>query len=258
MAEVKIIPGGTFSVEPQGPGWQGALPDCVPLPNPEIPFENYRTFFTPFKDGQLSPLAQMFDMNAGTGQTIIAPSPDKETSIKSVLPAPGDGSSIIAISPNLLVADRDAAHCCLKFKPTTPPPNPGQDFAMFFVLVSYLQNELFGVIYNQGLGQFYFIVQGTPTTFFPLVPYVQGDDYEIRFGSRPMLGGGLCLFVTVKQNGIITFQTTFPFAVSMRFPMVAGMRIDGATNVPAAMFEVIMKELSVGYQPLVTKAGGCP
>lgn len=50
MAEVKLITGGTYNVEPQGPGSQVALPDCIPPDDPEIPLERFGTFFAPFKE----------------------------------------------------------------------------------------------------------------------------------------------------------------------------------------------------------------
>lgn len=261
MAEVKIIRGGNYNIEPQGPDWQGALPDCVPRPDPEIPFEKYRSFLAPFRNGSVDPLAVSGDDNVGTGQTVILPF-DGATAIRSVLPAASDMSDLLLVSPRLVSINKGSASLCIKLRPNSPPPAPGQEFFLIFVLVSPFRDvasDLFGIIYQQAIGQFaFFTAIDNINAATSMAPWVEGDEYEFTCKAKPLSTGETCFSCVAKQNGVVVNSTSFTVPALARFPMYSGTRIVGSTNVPAAMFEVVLREIAVGYQPIVTPTSSCP
>lgn len=257
MAEVRIIDGGTYNTEPLGPGWHGASPDRVPPADPEIPFENYRIFLVPFKDGDISPLfVNQDDAGGGTTPTVLTPAPDG-TNIKVVLPLPGDGTKWTAVGQYIVDLSRDSAKLCAKLRTISPSPGPTLSALIAMGLLS--QEQLLGFFYDSNVGQFFFFIQEGPTSAAaPLAPYAPGSEYEFEITIRQLSAGGQCLYVTAKQDGVLTASFVMPSPFVLRFPMGPVFHLETGTTAPGASFEFVAGELSVGYQPLAGKIGSCP
>lgn len=257
--EVTIISGGTHNVEP--PGLQAmALSDTVPPNDPEIPFEDFRSFLVAFDKGSISPFLVMQDGRTGTGQTVVSPSPDGYTSIEAVLPAAFDATDWTALSGPILEQKSAAFAARILFRADNPAPAAGQDFQLFFLMVSPLTAgpDIVGIFHSQAMGFVFFAQLGASVFTALLAPFVQGSEYDFRWQSRPMTLGRTCVSIVAKQNGVVVADTSAVVPEQARFSMLPAQAVHGVSNVPGAAFKITMKEFAVGYQPLATPIGGCP
>jgi hypothetical protein len=265
MAEVRIIPGGTYFIEPTGADRSTGpfpAPEDVPQPNPPIPLEKFQAFAADFRDGDISPYEVFATAQANNGTYVIAPGPAPTggTSLAIDMPANLDGATGILTTNLFLRQSRDSFKQRIQIEAISPEIMPIDGAAVCFVgLLNLFFNAGFAFIYSNATGVWSaFISAINNQVIVPLVPWTPGAKLEFTLEARLKGTSETCVHVTVTQNGVLVVDLSFTFPERFAFPLVPTVFLQASSSAAGPRrLEIVASQSVIGYQNLADSVASC-